>query len=98
MIKEAKALSLAEAQEYIKSDDSEMKGFVKKFNPLKVEKAKEMRKKLEELDLIKLNEKHISKIIDLLPESKEDLSKILSDISFSEDEINKITSTIKEYK
>jgi len=98
MIKQAKALSLAEAQEYINNDDADMKRFVKNFKPLKVEKAKEMRKKLESLELIKLNEKHISKIIDLLPESKEDLSKILSDINFSEDEINKILSTIKEQK
>jgi len=82
MIKQAKALSLAEAQEYINSEDSDMKRFVKNFKPLEVEKAKEMRKKLESLELIKLNEKHISKIIDLLPESKEDLSKILSDINF----------------
>lgn len=98
MIKEAKALSLAEAQEYINKDDSEMKKFIKNFKPLTVEKAKELRTKLETLDLIKLNEKHISKIIDLFPETKEDLSKILSDINFSEDETNKILSTIKEQK
>lgn len=45
MIKSAKAISIAEAKEFIKENNSEMKGFIKSFSKLSVEEAKEMREK-----------------------------------------------------
>lgn len=96
MIEHKQPLSMAESLEYIK--DKEISKFIKGFVNPKPEKAKELRKKIEDLKLIKLNERHISKIIDFLPEDKEDLNKIITDLNFDENETNNILSTIKNHK
>lgn len=95
MINKTSPISMAEAQQYISENKKEIKSFIKKFSPLTPEKAKELREKLERLDLIKLNERHVSKIIDLLPEDKETLMKIVADANLDEDESNNILQTIK---
>jgi DNA-directed RNA polymerase subunit F len=96
MIKSAKPISMSESLDYLKN--KEIEAYIKKFVKLDGKKAKELREKLESLDLIKLNEKHIAKFIDMLPENKEELNKIATDTNFEEDEINKILQTIKEFK
>lgn len=101
MIKNTTPLSMTEAMEYLNKDPSseeEIKKFGKKFVQLKPEKAREMRKKLESLDLMKMRPEHIVKIIDLLPENSENLNKIFNDVSLNEDEIKKILGTIEELK
>ena len=98
MIKGMKPLSMPEANEYLDDDQKETKAFIKNFSKMKPENAKGLREKLLGLDMIKLNEKHISKIIDVLPSDKEDLSKILTDVSLDENETIKVLDTIKEYK
>lgn len=96
MIKNTHSLSMAEASEYL--EKSETKAFIKSFCEMKPSDAKELRKKLIELNLIRLNEKSISKLIDLLPIEKEELNKILPDTNLDENETNKILETIKEYR
>ena len=94
-------LSMSEATEYLDKkieEEKEVLDFAKKFESLKPQKAKELKDKLKELDLIKLNDIHISKIIDLLPQDKEDLNKIFVDVNLDEDETNKVLDTIKEFK
>ena len=101
MIKNNKSLSMAEAIEYAKRDSEtgkEIVGFIKKFNKLKTIEAKDLKKKFQELDLIKLNEKHIIKLIDFLPEDSEEVNKIVIDANLNEDEIKKVLETIKEFK
>ena len=101
MIKNMTPLSMTEALEYIKRDsdsEAEAKKFIKKFIKLKPEKAKEMRKKFESMDLMKIKPEHIAKIIDLLPEDPEDLNKIFNDVSLNEDETKKIFETIEEFR
>ena len=101
MITEKKSLSVAEAGEYLggkSTENTEMVGFVKKFAKINGKEAKELREKLEGLDLIKLREEHISKIIDLLPNHKDDLSKIFVDVGLDEDESNKILDAVKEFR
>ena len=100
MIKNSKPLSLAEAQEFIKDSEEtspEIREFVNDFKKLSVEGAKNLRKKIEELDSIKIKANHISKIIDLLPETKEELNKIFIDVNLEEDETKKILNIIKEF-
>ena len=97
MIEKSESLSMSEAAEYI-GDNADMKAFVKKFVKLKPEKAKELRSKIEELDLMKVRHDHISKIIDLLPESKEELNKIFSDVGLEDEEVTKLLDIIKEFK
>jgi DNA-directed RNA polymerase subunit F len=101
MINENHPLSMAESLDFIKSIDAEnteIIGFIKKFNSLKPGQAKEMREKIEELKLLKVKPEHIAKMIDLLPENSVDLNKIFDDISLDEDENKKILEIIKQYK
>ena len=95
MIEHKDPLSMPESSEYMKS--KELTGFVKGFVKMKSDKAKELRKKIEDLDLIKLNPRNISKLIDFLPEDKEDLNKVLTDVSLDENETNTVLQTIKEF-
>ncbi len=101
MIKNNEPLSMAEASAYVgKSSDSDtdLVGFIKKFTKIKPEKALELKKEIQELDLVKVNSRHLSKIIDLMPEDKEELAKIFVDIGLNEDETNKILDIIKKYR
>jgi len=100
MIKDEKPLSLAEATEYSQGKESKvnLKAFAKKFTKLNYKEAKEMRKKLDDLGLMKLDDKSISKVIDVLPENNEDLSKIFVGIGLDEDEVKKVLDIVKEFK
>jgi len=100
MIKKNKPLSMVEVKEYLKETNKnfEIIGFIKKFSKIKIEKAKELKKKFEELNLIKLNEVHLCKLIDFLPEKKEELIKIIPEANLNEDETKKVLDTIKEFK
>jgi len=101
MILENNALSMAESLEYVKKDEegeTDVVGFIKKFATIKPKDAKEMRKKLEDLKLLKIKDRDISKIIDFLPEDQEDLNKLFDDVNLDEDESKKILDIVKEYK
>ncbi len=101
MIKNTKPLSMAESLEFIKkTEDSEVDvaGFIKKFTKLNHKEAKELRKKLEDLDLMKMRVEYLVKVIDLMPENSEELNKIFVDVSLDEDETKKILETVKEFK
>lgn len=101
MIKNSTPLSMAESLEYLNSEkDSEKntRDFIKKFIKISPKEAKELRKKLEELNLVKMNEMNICKLIDFLPERAEEVNKIFVDASLDENETKKILDTIKEFK
>jgi len=94
-----KSLSMAESQEFINNDSgAEVGGFIKKFVKMTPAKAKELRKKLESLDMLKMKEEHIAKLIDIQPETQEDVNKIFNDVGLDKDESQKILDTIKEFK
>ena len=98
MIRKSEPLSMAEATEYLGKEQENLKGFISKFTGLKVQQAKDFRKKLRELDLMKVNERHISKVIDLLPTSSEEINKIFTDVSLDEDETKKIIDVVKQFE
>ena len=98
MIRKSTSLSMAESLEYIKEDkkiENPARDFMKKFVKLDFRKAKELRKKLEDLKIIKMKDSDISKLLDILPEKNEELNKIFTDVSLDEDESKKILDTIK---
>ncbi len=99
MIVNKEPLSMAEALEYMKDSetDTEAVGFVKKFAKSKKD-VKEFKKKLQGLELMKVKDEHIVRIIDLMPETAEELNKIFVDVSLDEDEVQKITGIVKEFK
>ena len=101
MIISNKPLSMAESLKYTQgdeTDETDIKGFIKKFVKISTKDAEEMRKKFEEINLLKVKEEHIAKLIDLLPEDSEDLNKIFVDTNIDEDESKKIIDVIKQYK
>jgi len=92
---------MVESLEYLggaKDEGKDMLSFIKKFSKLKTKDAKELRKKIQDLELMKLDDKNISKILDVLPENAEELNKIFVGISLDEDETKKILDTVKEFK
>ena len=101
MIKNKKSLSMSESLGYIEkteNKDKDIVGFIKKFVKLKPDEATKLREKLEVLDLLKLQEEHISRIIDILPEDSDELNKVFTDVNLDEEESKKILDTVKEFK
>jgi len=100
MIRNIEPISIAEVVEYIKTEDAgeEILGFIKKFTVLDSKKAKELRKKLEGLGLMRIKQENIIKIVDLMPENADDLNKIFAGVALEEDEKKKILETVKEFK
>lgn len=106
MIKQAKALSLAEVKEILgnelKNDQESIKkldAFIKKFTKISANKAKELRKELEALNIFGLRQEEIVKIIDLLPEDAEDLRKITSpELSLRQDDVQRILEIVQKYR
>lgn len=101
MIRNTTPLSMAESLEYIEKDKKSEKTaaeFIKKFVKINTKEAKELRKKLEELNIMKMNDLNISKLIDILPEKPEEVNKIFIDVGLDENETKKILDTIKEFK
>ena len=101
MIKERTPLTLAEVSDLVGEGEKadKIKGFIKKLSvkPLNVKKAREMREELKGLELLKLKEEHIVKIVDFMPESNAELSKVVSEVSLDQDEVNKILDVVKKY-
>jgi DNA-directed RNA polymerase subunit F len=101
MIKNSEPLSMSEVVEYVKKSEegeTEIIGFINKFNKLKPKEARELKKEIEKLEMIKIKPEYAIKIIDVLPETAEELNKIFVDVSLDEDETKKILETIKKFK
>lgn len=105
MIKNIKALNLAEVEEILKEypqleENASAKNtseYIKKFIKAKHEKVEELKKSIKELNLDKLKDKHIAKIVDIMPEDPDDLKKIFigEDFTLEQDEISAILGKIK---
>ena len=96
MINETKALSMTEAAEYV--EDTDLKGFIKKFAKIKKSDAEKIREEIGKIDSIKIKQEHIVKIIDMLPEDEQDIAKIFNEISLDENETKKILEIAGKYK
>ena len=103
MINEQKALSMQEVNELLKSvkennKGEDIKAFIKKYNKTAADKAKKLKEELEGLELLKLKQNDIVKIVDLTPQDAAELNKIFTEVTLDEDETNKILETIKNNK
>ena len=72
-----------------------IKKFIKGFNKMPVEKALELKENLKALDLIKLKESHIVKIVDFMPSDAAELNKVIGDVSLDQEEVTKILDVVK---
>lgn len=103
MILDRKPVNLNEVKKILNEipeneQKSQMEIYVKKFIKISAEKAKKIKESIEKLDLLKLKNEHIVKIIDLMPEDVSDLNKIFTEVTLNEDEINKILEIVKQNK
>ena len=98
MIKKQIPLTLAEVADLVGKSEKEgkVKDFIKDFNKMSVKKAIEMKQEIKELDLIKLKDEDIVKIVDFMPDDAADLTKIVN-ASLDQDETNKILEIVKKY-
>ena len=103
MILERTPLNMSEVEEMLKdiSDSDkkeEMKLFLKKFVKIKPERARKIKKELENLDSMKIKREHVVKVVDMLPADASDINKIFTDVSLNEDEVSKILDIVKNSK
>jgi DNA-directed RNA polymerase subunit F len=72
---------------------------VKKFAKLEAKKADALVKELSELEMRKLKDEQIIKIVDLMPTDVDDLKVILSkaQVPFKEEELVKIIEIVKKH-
>jgi DNA-directed RNA polymerase subunit F len=97
-VEEEKPLTISEVINLIGDSQKEedVKEFLKGFNNMPSEKAKELKQKLEELKILKLKEMDVVKIIDFLPEDSIELNKIVSESNLDAEEIAKILDAIRD--
>ena len=98
-VKEEKPITMAEVVSLVGASDKaeEIKKFIKHFNSLSLDKALKLKEELNGLNLIKLKEAHIVKIIDFLPKDNSELNKILSDVSLDQEEVSKILDVVGKH-
>ena len=91
---------MEETRQLVKAHEGkeEVEAFLKRFITLKPKDVQEMRKEIEGLNNVKINQEYLVKIIDFLPEDASDINKIFTDISLDEDEIKQILDVVKKYK
>jgi DNA-directed RNA polymerase subunit F len=97
VVTEERPLMISEVHKLIKDSDKEeeIKTFLSKFGKIDLEKDLGLKKKLEELDILKLKDRHIVKIVDFKPDSIIELNKIVSDISLDSEESNNVLNVIR---
>jgi DNA-directed RNA polymerase subunit F len=73
--------------------------YVNTFVSLKPKQAKELVEKLQKLNIPRMNDKIISKIVDILPRTVDELKVILQGytITVNNDNIKKIVNTVNEF-
>lgn len=74
-----------------------IKKFIKNFKLLNAEKTEEMKEELKALDLIRLKDEHIVKIVDFVPTTASELNKVIIEVSLDQDEVNKILDVTKKF-
>ena len=74
--------------------------YINSFKLLKIEDYEKFKKELEELNIPRLKDDHIVKILDFLPRSVEDLEVLLQGypITISKDNLKKIVDVISSAK
>ena len=98
-VKEERPITMAEVVSMAGDSEKaeEIKKFVKKFSKMPLEKVLKMKEELRALDLIKLKEEHIVKIVDFVPTDASELNKVIIEVSLDGDEVNKILDVTKKY-
>ncbi|PIN87235.1 hypothetical protein COV19_00685 [Candidatus Woesearchaeota archaeon CG10_big_fil_rev_8_21_14_0_10_44_13] len=69
------------------------------FSNVEVGKARELKEKLKKLDIPRLKEEHITKIVDIMPATSEEVKSILQGytITVNNDNVKKIADAVAEF-
>ncbi|MDD5132937.1 MAG: hypothetical protein PHD81_03625 [Candidatus Nanoarchaeia archaeon] len=101
---EEKPLSMAEVKEKLANDKeltprgTKTLEYLKATSLIKSNKAEELKEKLKNLDIQRLKDKHIIKIIDILPKEMDSLKVILSqDVTLKQEDLQKILELVNSY-
>jgi DNA-directed RNA polymerase subunit F len=106
-ILQEKPLSLVDLQEVltkVKNRDKELNAksqkvseYINKFSKLNLKEKQEIEEKIKTLEINRLSEKHISKIIDIYPEDSDSLKLILAgdNLTLKQEDIKKILECLK---
>jgi len=99
VVRENKPVTMAEVSSLVGDSDKSVliKDFIKTFDILSVEKSMELVEELKKLDLIKLKDLYIVKIVDFMPGDAAELNKVVSGVSFDQEEITKILDVVGKY-
>lgn len=99
MIKESRPITMAEVVDMVGDSEKaeEAKAFMKGFKVLDVKKAVELKDELTALNIMKLKEEYIVKIVDFLPTDAAELNKTIIEVSLDADEVNKILELTQKY-
>ncbi|MBS3118997.1 hypothetical protein J4417_04980 [Candidatus Woesearchaeota archaeon] len=107
---EEKPLTMAEVAAEIKDierRDTELdfrsnktKEYLEMVEIISEDKAKKLKKKIEELNFTRLKEVHIVKLIDLLPQTADEVKVILQaySLNLSKKDMESLAEAIKEFK
>lgn len=105
-ILEEKALSMAELKsklEDVKKRDKELNfrankayEYLEGFNTLEIKKAREIEKKINDLGIARLKDKHIAKIMDLMPKNMDLLKAIFAgeNVTLKQEDLAKILEVL----
>lgn len=103
-----KPVTFAELQDHLKQiekRDKELsfranktKEYLNTATKLKLKDAKELKKKLEDLGVLRLKEKQIVKLVNVLPQDLDSLKVVLgSESTASKEDLSKILAVLQEY-
>ncbi|MBS3157033.1 hypothetical protein J4442_02555 [Candidatus Woesearchaeota archaeon] len=75
------------------------KSYLKQFVKIKIKDAEELKKKIEGLDIPRIKERQIVKIIDMLPESLDELKMLMvgETTTITDENMKKILDVVKDY-
>lgn len=106
---EEKPMSMAEVRDYLEDLKKEKKElnfrenksltYINTFVKIKSKDAEKLKEELSKLDIARLKEKYIIKIIDILPKNIDELRMILSgeEVTLKSEDLNKIIEIVNKY-
>ena len=73
--------------------------YLNMFSTLDADKARELMGKIKKLDIPRLKDEHITKIVDLLPVSADEVKSIIQGytVTVNNDNLKKISETVADY-
>ncbi len=78
---------------------AKVKEFLDSFDALSIAKKEQLKKKITDLNLVRIKEEHILKIIDFLPTTANDLKVVLQayPLSLPKKDMDSIVEVVKEF-